>query len=190
MAVADPSGSTNLLDSLARLVQVGSTSPLALAALIFVILAFLALYFFRRDSLKIRLTVFFSLLVIGIVSGGAYFLTQYSVTGSAQMPRPDVPEPKRATIYRNASGTLFIEAEYDLAQLRRGETLSLEASTRENFDDVPRLLPQSEIESASAGKTQGRLSYDPGNQPVWYRFLVTDAQGKRWYGIPAIANRR
>jgi hypothetical protein len=93
-------------------------------------------------------------------------------------------------VYRNAAGTLFIQAFYNPPQLRRGEKLFLEASTRESFDEVPRLLLPSEIESVSAGETQGRLSYDPGNLPVWYRFLVTDVQEKHRYGKAAIANRR
>jgi hypothetical protein len=129
---------------------------------------------------------------VAIYNGSKASPTQTPALAATSTPTstPDVPEPKTATVYRNASGTLFIEAEYDPPLLRRGETLSLEASTRESFDDVPRLLLPSEIESVSAGKTHGRLSCDSGDQPVWYRFLITDAQGKRWYGKSAIAKRR
>jgi hypothetical protein len=105
-------------------------------------------------------------------------------------PTPEIPLPEIATIYRTAGGTLFIRAYYDPPLLRRGETLCLQASTRESFDDVPMLLPQSEVESLYNGKTEGRLVYDPGDQPVWYRFVVLDAHQKPFYGKSAIAKKR
>jgi hypothetical protein len=153
---------------------------IALAVLAIVFLAFV---FFRNAPLRVRSGIFLVLLVVAI-GFGVYFLPNKS------QPEDSVPEPKTATVYRNDSGTLFIQAFYDPPQLHRGETLCLEASTRESFDDVPRLLPKSEIESLSAGVTQGRLSYDPGDQPVWYRFSVTGQDGKPRYGKTAIAKRR
>jgi hypothetical protein len=102
MAVTDPSGLTNLLEGLAKLIQAGSTSELALVALVVVLLAFLALYLFRKDSAQIRLTVFFCLLATAIGFGAAFFLKDYPVTASLQTPTPTpaagpTPEPRLST---------------------------------------------------------------------------------------------
>jgi hypothetical protein len=75
MAVTDPS------EGLAKLIQAGSTSVLALIALVVVLLAFLALYLFRNDSAQIRLTVFFVLLAVGIGFGIAFFVKDYPASG-------------------------------------------------------------------------------------------------------------
>jgi hypothetical protein len=105
-------------------------------------------------------------------------------------PTPEVPQPTKATIYYTSDGRVLIEVLYDPPQLRRDETLSCEASTRENFDESQLLLPQSKIESPKEGHTQGRLLYDPRDQPVWCRLLIIDGQGKSWYGKPIRATKR
>jgi hypothetical protein len=105
-------------------------------------------------------------------------------------PTPEAPQPKKATTYYTSDGRLLIEVLYDPPQLRRGETLSFQASTRESFDDTQPLLPPSNIEFVEKGRTEGRLLYDPKDQPVWVRLIIIDGQGKPWYGKSIKATKR
>jgi hypothetical protein len=58
---------------LSKLVEQGGKSPLALTALAVVLIAFLALWFFKRAPLSVRLTIFSVLLIIGTAFAVAYY---------------------------------------------------------------------------------------------------------------------
>jgi Phage integrase, N-terminal SAM-like domain len=105
-------------------------------------------------------------------------------------PTPEVPQASEAKIYYTSDGRVMIVAWYVPPQLRPGETLLYQAALSQNFDDTPTLLPESNIEDVGKGQTQGRLKYDPKDRPVWFRFIIIDAQGKPWYGKSVLAPKR
>jgi hypothetical protein len=71
LGVSDPLSSG--AEGLSKLVEQGGKSPLAFAALAVVLIAFLALWFFKRAPLGVKVTIFSVLLVIGTAFAIAYY---------------------------------------------------------------------------------------------------------------------
>ena len=74
---AEPAPGISPQIDVGQIIEKSAASALGIVALTLVMIAFLALYFFRNDSPRVRLTVFFTVLVVGVGLFGNRMMAEY-----------------------------------------------------------------------------------------------------------------
>jgi hypothetical protein len=96
-------------------------------------------------------------------------------------PPPSVPSPSGATLIPTSSGQLTLKVLFSPPQLRNGERLYVQTSWNENFN-APYPAPPEQIRDPSLGWAFTAFDTKAGEQKIWFRFEVRDAEDKLWYG--------